>query len=249
MPTRRKRKGTARAIPLAAGALLIALSSEAALAQACPAALAVNRLVLVTAETMNTPQARMQMFARPSPRHAWQAVSKPEPAVIGRAGMGWSHFFGALAQPGEPIKAEGDKRAPAGVYRMGRSFGTVPSSRPGHLQVRGDTVCVDDLSSPDYNTITSRKIVGPKVRGEDMSRMQPMYRRGILVDYPTNARARAGSCIFVHVWQGPGSSTSGCIALPEERVVALQDFAQQGAAIAILPRAALQRLQGCLPSI
>ena len=106
--------------------------------------------------------------------------------------MAWSHFFRGLRRGGEPVKVEGDKRAPAGVYPIGRSFGTVPSSRPGHLQVTDDTVCVHDLSSPAYNTITSRLRLAPKVGVENMSRAQPMYRRGLLVDYPTDARARAG---------------------------------------------------------
>ena len=56
-----------------------------------------------------------------------------EPVVLGRAGMGWSHFFRRYARTGEIMKVEGDKRAPAGVYPIGRSFGTVPSPRPGHI--------------------------------------------------------------------------------------------------------------------
>jgi L,D-peptidoglycan transpeptidase YkuD (ErfK/YbiS/YcfS/YnhG family) len=83
---------------------------------------------------------------------------------------------------------------------------------------------------------------------ENMSRMLPMYRRGLVVDYPTNARARAGSCIFIHVWRSPTTGTAGCVALPEARVEALQDFSAAGAVIAILPRPALARLPGCLPS-
>jgi L,D-peptidoglycan transpeptidase YkuD (ErfK/YbiS/YcfS/YnhG family) len=67
------------------------------------------------------------------------------------------------------------------------------------------------------------------------------------VDYPTDARARAGSCIFIHVWRSPTTGTAGCVAIPEARVVALQEFAAGGAALAILPRRALDRLPGCLP--
>ena len=84
--------------------------------------------------------------------------------------------------------------------------------------------CVDDLSSPAYNTITSRAKVGWKVHGENMWRV-PEYRRGLLVDYPTDRKARAGSCIFIHL-QLPGKTgTSGCVALPEPQLEALQDFA------------------------
>ncbi len=247
---RSRRRIAANPLAVAALALAFTLPGGAVLAQTCPAPLAqATRLVLVTADAMNTQNARLQTFERGSPSDAWAPASAAEPAVIGRAGMAWSPFFRGLARRGEPMKTEGDRRAPAGVYRVGRSFGTLASQRPGYLHVRSDTVCVDDSASPAYNTITTRDRVGPRVGVENMSRMQPMYRRGIVVDYPTDARARAGSCIFIHVWKTPATGTAGCVALPEARVEALQDFVAPGAAIAILPRTALGRLPGCLPDV
>jgi L,D-peptidoglycan transpeptidase YkuD (ErfK/YbiS/YcfS/YnhG family) len=232
----------------AAVAAMAMLSGLPASAQTCPGPLTgARRLVLVTAETMNTKVATMRLFERATPVAPWRAVGRPEPAMIGRAGMAWSHFFRQLARPREPIKVDGDQRAPAGIYSIGRSFGTVASSRANHLQVTPDTVCVDDPGSPAYNTIASRARLGPKVRAENMSRTLPMYRRGLLVDYPTDADRRAGSCIFIHVWRSSSTGTGGCVALPEPRVEALQEFAGDSAALAILPQAALTRLRGCLP--
>lgn len=226
------------------------MSVSPAHAQTCPAPLAgAKRLVLVTAETMNDTAAAMRLYERASPSGAWRALGAPEPAMIGRTGMGWSQFFTNLARRGEPIKVEGDKRAPAGVYSIGRSFGTLASPRANHLHVTPDTICVHDPSSPAYNTIASRARLGPGVGAENMSAALPMYRRGLLVDYPTDARKRAGSCIFIHVWRSPATGTAGCVALPEPRVTALQDFSEGGAALAILPRNALDRLAGCLPKI
>jgi L,D-peptidoglycan transpeptidase YkuD (ErfK/YbiS/YcfS/YnhG family) len=144
-----------------ASAILI-LAAAPALAQNCPAPLAqARRLVLVTSETMNAAEATLRLYERAAPGNPWRALGRPEPAVIGKSGMAWSHFFRRLARRGEPIKVDRDKRAPAGVYSIGRSFGTLASSRPGHLHVTGDTICVDDPSSPAYNTITSRRRVGP----------------------------------------------------------------------------------------
>ena len=77
-----------------------------------------------------------------------------------------------------------------------------------------------------------------------MSRVLPMYRRGLVVDYPTDARKMAGSCIFIHVWRSPTTGTAGCVAMPEPRVEALQDFAADGAVIAVLPQAALEPSAG-----
>ena len=228
----------------------LALPPAPASAQNCPAPLAeARRLVLVTAETMTVANATLQRFERAAVKGSWQAVGEAEPALVGKAGMAWSHFFRELKRGSEPVKVEGDKRAPAGIYPIGRSFGTVPSPRPGHLQVTQDTICVHDLASPAYNTIASRAKLGPKVSAENMSRALPMYRRGLLVDYPTDAKARAGSCIFIHVWRSPASGTAGCVSLPEARVEALQDFSAPGAVLAILPRAALARLAHCLPAV
>ena len=223
--------------------------SNASNAQSCPAPLAsATRLVLVTAPNMNSTAATLQTFERAAVNQSWRPVSDPEPAVIGRGGMGWSHFYRALARPGEPMKIEGDKLAPAGVYSIGRSFGVVPSQRANYINVKPDTVCVDDPGHRAYNTITTRASVAPNTRVENMGRILPMYRRGIVVDYPTNARAQAGSCIFIHVWKSPTTGTAGCVALPESRVEALQDFTGSNAAIAIMPRTALDRLRGCLPT-
>ena len=233
----------------AAVATLVALSASPAFAQSCPAPLAsAKRLALVTAETMGSTSARLQLFEREASGKPWRAIGPPEPAVIGRTGMAWSRFFRSLARPGEPLKVEHDKSAPAGIFPVGRSFGTVPSSRPGYIQVTDDTVCVDDPRSPAYNTITSRALAG-RVSVENMSHALPMYRRGLVIDYPTDARAQAGSCIFLHVWRSPTTGTAGCVALPEARVVAMQDFSAEGAVIAILPRQALGRLGHCLPAV
>jgi L,D-peptidoglycan transpeptidase YkuD (ErfK/YbiS/YcfS/YnhG family) len=233
---------------LAAVAVSAGSSVSHAQSQACPAPLAdARRLVLVTAKSMNEPAAEMQLYERATPAEPWRALGPSEPVTVGRGGLGWSHFFRRYARAGEPIKVEGDKRSPAGFYRIGRSFGTVPSSRPGHIRVTDDTVCVDEPSSPHYNRIVSRKVAGPDVSVENMSRMLPMYRRGLVVDYPTDGRARAGSCIFIHVWRSPGTGSVGCVAMPEPRVEALQEFSAGGAVIAVLPQEALGRFAACLP--
>lgn len=234
---------------LAAVVALAAQTSASVAAPNCPAPLrSAHRLVLVTAHGMASSAAHVEVFERTLPNNRWRLAGRLGAARIGSAGMAWGGPFRRLARDGEPIKVEGDRRAPAGVYRIGRSFGFAASPRPGYLQITGQTFCVSDPASPAYNTITSRAAVGPAVRGEMMRRIGH-YRRGLVVDYPTNAAGRAGSCIFIHVWRSPSSSTNGCVALPEARVAALQDFATAGAVIAILPQTAIGRLSACLPGI
>gem|GEM_PF-1061416 len=216
-------------------------------AQNCPAPLAqARRLVLVTSDTLTSSTAALQTFTRANATSPWRATSGPAAALIGHNGVGWSFAFRQFAAPGEPVKVDGDKRVPAGFFKIGRSFGFGPSSRPGYLRVAEGMTCVDDPASPAYNTITSRAKVGWRVHGENMWRV-PEYRRGLLVDYPTSRQARAGSCIFIHARLPGATGTSGCVSLSEPQVAALQDFAQPGAVLAVLPRQALGRFKGCLP--
>jgi L,D-peptidoglycan transpeptidase YkuD (ErfK/YbiS/YcfS/YnhG family) len=216
----------------------------------CPAVLqSATRLVLVTAKSMSTPVARVRLFERAATGESWHAVGKGEAAVVGRAGMAWGYAFRSLAGAGEPKKLEGDQRTPAGIYGIGRSFGFTALPRNDHLVLKpGEAICVDDPASPAYNAITSRKALGPRAHGEDMGRIS-LYRRGLVIDYPSDRATRAGSCIFLHVWRGPAKGTNGCVAMPEPRIEALQSFEAGSAAIAILPENALPRFASCLPSL
>ena len=239
---------TRYATGLASLALTTALTAAASADEArCEAVLAgVRRLVLVTVRGVDERQGNLHLFERTRPDAPWRVSSKVEPAVIGRAGLAWGHRFRAQARDGERLKHEGDGRTPAGFYRIGRSFGFSASARPGHLVLEpGRAICIDDPGSPAYNTIVAAEPDAVKPRGEDMG-AEPLYRRGLVIDYPSDARARAGSCIFLHVWRGPGQGTAGCVALPEPRVKAIQDFADEGSVIAILPEQALSRFRVCL---
>lgn len=230
-------------------ALGVLLTPSSLRAQTCPEPLAAaHRLVLVTFPTMASPSATMRLFERAPGEASWRLVHPAEPAVLGVKGAAWGAQFRHLARDGEPVKVEGDRRTPAGIYALGPSFGFAPSPLPGYRQLDADTVCVDDPASPAYNTITSRTKVGRTVRAENMS-TSPLYRRGIVVQYPTDAAARGGSCIFIHLWKSPAGGTAGCVALPEARVAALQDFATRPAVLAVLPEATLERFAGCLPAI
>lgn len=229
-------------------AFVILIAGQAAWAQSCLEPLAsARRLVLVVADTPSSTTATVERFERDTPNAPWQLSGGAASAIIGHQGLGWAYAFRGFARNGEPVKVEGDKRAPAGFYKIGRSFGFTVSDRANYMRITEGTTCVDDLSSRAYNTITTRAEVGSKVHGENMWRV-PEYARGLLVEYPTNRKARAGSCIFIHL-QLPGKTgTSGCVALLEPQLEAVQDFAADGAVLAVLPRQALGRFKGCLPA-
>lgn len=223
------------------------ISISPAVAQTCPAPLAnARKLVLVTPDAMTSTTATMQRYTRSAANAPWRADGGPVTATIGRGGTAWSYAFRAFATPDEPVKIDGDKRVPAGIYPIGRSFGFAPSRLRGYMRIGEGMTCVDDPASPAYNTITSRAKVGWKISGENMWRI-PEYRRGLAVDYPTNRAAKGGSCIFIHVRKPGAPGTSGCVSLPEPDVERLQHFASGGAVLAVVPRQALGRFAGCLP--
>jgi L,D-peptidoglycan transpeptidase YkuD (ErfK/YbiS/YcfS/YnhG family) len=228
--------------------ILFLLAPVSAWAQSCPAPLSDARhLVLVVAKTISSTTATLWRFERASTGVPWKQIGGPESALIGHRGVAWAPAFRDFARKGEPIKTEGDKRNPAGFFTIGAPFGFAASRQPAYLHIIDGTTCVDDPASPAYNTITTRAKLGWKVHGENMWRV-PEYRRGLLIDYPTDAKAHAGSCIFIHLRLPTATGTAGCVALPEPQLIGLQNFAQGGAVLAVLPKQALDRFKGCLPN-
>lgn len=220
-----------------------------ALGQDCPPPLdAALRLVLVTTPDMASSNAHVQLFERTSVGAAWRAVGPAEPAMVGKNGLAWGLPFLAYKREGEPEKVEGDKRTPAGFFKLGSSFGFAKVKRDNYIAIEpGQTVCVEDPTSAHYNTITTRAEIEPGTKVDNMSDTS-LFRNGLFVDYPSDRQSKRGSCIFIHVWKTPDTKTSGCIALPEPRVQTLQSFSASGAAvIGILPETARARFSACLP--
>lgn len=207
-------------------------------ASACsPVLMAATRLVVVTAPDMNTVRATARLYTRPDPDAPWVERGAPWPAVVGRNGLGW-----AWDQPrpgGGPVKKEGDGKTPAGIFAAGVPFGFDRQPLEDYLVVQsGRTVCVDDVRSPLYNRITTADALAPGHSHEKMWKTS-LYRQGLVVGHKTSAAKRGGSCIFLHVWRGPGSPTAGCVAFSEADMRAVQGaFDGRPSAIAILPAGA-----------
>jgi hypothetical protein len=84
MQTMRKRK----ALIFAATTILV----SPVYAETCPDPIAeASRLVLVTTRSMDTQLATMQLFTRQSANKPWKRISAAEPAVVGKAGLGWGY--------------------------------------------------------------------------------------------------------------------------------------------------------------
>jgi D-alanyl-D-alanine dipeptidase len=218
-------------------------------AQACPAALQhALRLVLVTGNDPNAPQALIETFERASPAEIWRSVGGMRQAVIGAKGVAWGAGYRHLARAGEPLKQEGDKRSPMGIYAFGAPFGADAQNLPGYMQLeKGRHLCIEEPKSRSYGRIVDKTVVEPGVKYDEMA-AEKLYRRGVVVDYPADAANKAGSCIFIHIWRQPGKGTAGCVALDEQSVADLRSWvSEQPSAIAILTPAAKQHFAACLP--
>jgi D-alanyl-D-alanine dipeptidase len=127
----------------------------------------------------------------------------------------------------EPVKKEGDGKAPAGIFRLSRAFGYAPQppagSKIGYVALSPSIECVDDAASRYYNRIEDREAVTPDWHSsEQMLRSDDLYRWGLVVDHNADPpQPGAGSCIFMHIWLGPGQGTVGCTAMPQAKIESL----------------------------
>ncbi|MBP7341415.1 MAG: L,D-transpeptidase family protein [Smithellaceae bacterium] len=150
-----------------------------------------------------------RVYALQKAENTWRHALDPIDAVIGRNGF---------ASPGE--KREGDGRTPSGLFRLGTAFGydeTIDTRLP-YRRALPDDVWIDDVADPDYN----RWVKQSQTRAssfESMRRADDLYKYGLVIEYNTDPVVPGrGSAIFFHVWAGPKSTTSGCVAVAEEDI-------------------------------
>jgi D-alanyl-D-alanine dipeptidase len=199
--------------------------------RAMPAAAAasdeVQQLVVVVTPAWDSTSGTLRRFTRVRPSLAWRADGEPVQVVVGQAGLAWGADTLRRASA-DPLKHEGDGRAPAGMFPLDAVFGFAPASavswiRVPYVELRDGSECVDDSASVHYNTVVDRGAV-PSVdwtSAEHMRRID-QYRLGVIVSYNASPPRRGrGSCIFLHIWAGPTTPTAGCTAFPASEVESL----------------------------
>jgi len=221
-----------------------------AIATYCPRVLhRATRLIIVTVPNMSSVKATLHTFERRTPADAaWLRAGPPESAVVGAGGVAWSEDYGYLAKKNEPVKLEGDKRTPAGIFRVAGPFGFEASKLAGYTRLAKDnSFCVADPASQFYGKIVGKGVAKYVKASENMS-AETGLKRGMIVDYPARRGAKAGSCVFIQIWDGEANGTNARIGMPEERLTVLQKWSAKGfTAIAIVSEDAANRFKGCLP--
>ena len=210
-----------------------------------------RQLVLVSAADWGAVSAELRCFERQDARSRWTEVLATK-AALGRNGLGWgSGLHGAPIGSG-PVKREGDGKAPAGAFRLIEAFGFASAedaklTRFPYRTLTDDIEGIDDPTSRHYNRLVDARSVGTKEwkSSERMRRAGPVYRWGVVVGHNWNQVPGAGSCIFLHVWEGAGVGTSGCTAMPEEQMLQVIRWLdrQKNPILVQLPQAEYQRLR------
>lgn len=219
---------TVSAGPVSAGPVSSAAASGASSWQDA------TQMVLVTTADWNAPRGTLQRYQRASADAAWQAVGNATDVTVGRNGAAWGlglHEADTRTAAADPVKREGDGRAPAGVFRIGTAFGYAAAARTAlpYAAMDRDDWCVDVPASPLYNRIVDAKHVGdPAVAGSTEPMRRDLhaggdrrYALGFVIEHNAEARRDRGSCIFAHLWKAPGEATAGCTAMDAAAMAAL----------------------------
>jgi zinc D-Ala-D-Ala dipeptidase len=186
-----------------------------------------EQLVTVTTNRWDDVNATVNLYERAA-GSIWRRVGNPFPAMIGKNGLAWGIGLHGTSKPGEPEKREGDKKAPAGVFRFGDVFGTarpeqVRFLRLPYREVTPTTEAIDDPKSKYYNQVIDRRaVINPDwASSESMVQVGGRYRLGIIIAHNTAAYPGFGSCIFFHVWDLKYPGTTGCTATSYDHLVRL----------------------------
>lgn len=185
-----------------------------------------QQAVVVTTPNWSLVDGTLQRFEKRDGK--WLPVGDKVPVVVGKSGLAWDGILELPVKTTDPVKKEGDGRSPAGVFKLSQLFGFEPSSSESklpYLPLNEYTECVDDPSSNAYNQIVNTKQIPNRdwVSSEKM-RTIDAYKLGIVVDYNSENIPAAGSCIFMHIWNGAGKGTAGCTAMDEAKLTEIADW-------------------------
>lgn len=183
---------------------------------------ACRQVLLVTSSCETSISAELRMLERDA-THAWKQMGDVIPVALGRNGLAWGlGEHPASPPPNFRRKHEGDGCSPAGVFRLPFAFGDAPTAdfKLRYVPVTESLLAVDDPQSRFYNQIIDpAEVTKDWTSTEFMRREDGLYRHGIMVAHNPANLPGAGSCIFMHLWRGPGQPTAGCTAMSAENLL------------------------------
>jgi D-alanyl-D-alanine dipeptidase len=208
-----------------------------------------DKLIIVTTPEWNSVTGYFTRYARTGDH--WTKVGESVAVVVGKNGMAWDPKITKDRDASDPVKHEGDGRSPAGVFALRSTFGFEQNPRGAYKYrpLTPGSECVDDVKSPHYNLIVDRDSERTiDWTSSEKMRDIPGYVWGAVVDYnvrENNVRGN-GSCIFLHVWSGPGKGTAGCTAMPEPVMEELVHWLNDKTLLVQMPEAQYARMKKTL---
>jgi D-alanyl-D-alanine dipeptidase len=204
-----------------------------------------HQLIVVTSKNWDDLQGTAQRYERDG--KAFRKYGDAFAVVLGKNGMGWGKGLSRVESADDPVKREGDGKAPAGVFRLGTAFGydDKAAAHLPYLALTPTTECVDDSHSIRYNELVDGSKVSKDWNSSERMRSEEGYRKGIFIEHNTPASPGAGSCIFFHIWRGPTSPTAGCTAMDRADISRLFDWLdpRQSPLLVQLPEAQYERFR------
>ena len=141
-------------------------------------------------------------------------------------------------------------RSPAGAFRLGEAFGYAKDAAlidMPYMQLTDTTAGVDDIHSRYYNRIIEARNIQDKdwSSAEVMHRSDELYRWGLVIEDNWENIPYAGSCIYMHIWRGPGQGTAGCTAMSSENLLTILHWLRESKhpLLVQLPAAEYQKLK------
>ena len=211
-----------------------------------------RQLVVVITDDWSAVSGEMRCFERRRSTDGWAEVLPTAEVVLGRNGLAWGLGLHSTRERPGPAKQEGDGRAPAGAFRLVEAFGfaTVAEARISGLPYRHltDTLeGVDDPRSRHYNRLVDAESLSRRdwQSSERMRHVGERYRWGVVVAHNWNQVPGRGSCIFLHIWEGPKEGTAGCTAMPSAQMLKVIRWLERkkNPVLVQLPRSEYERLR------
>jgi L,D-peptidoglycan transpeptidase YkuD (ErfK/YbiS/YcfS/YnhG family) len=191
------------------------------------------QLIVAIAPDWNADHGSMRLYER-DPGGPWRPVSEAWRVNLGKNGLAWGRGVAGQEEPGLH-KVEKDKRAPAGIFKVGEAYGYEAALPPGgdypYHQVSDADAWVDDPRSPYYNQhiVVDPNNLPPWFSRERMRSGDFAYYWLVEIEHNEHpAVPGEGSAIFFHIRRGETRPTSGCSSMEEANLVRMIRWLRKG---------------------
>lgn len=201
-----------------------------------------TQLAVSVAPSWDSSSGTIQLFERDA--RGWKAASAPWRVLYGKHGLAWGRGVLGTGEAG-PQKVERDKRAPAGVFAIGKIYTydtalPVGADYPFHTMTAADA-WIDDPTHPHYNRHVTVDPKNPPAwfAKQRMRLNDPPHRWLIEIRHNADPPAPgAGSAIFFHIQRGPHRASAGCTVMPAQHIIPLIRWlrAEKNPHYVLLPR-------------